>query len=127
MLLRPEHLVGRVGLAGKGELRLRCRRRLRGRAGKETLVVLLGRCSRRFLVLVLVGAGAGAGAGDGLGDDAVGLFCAGRVSFGCTVTVTASSLTGASAVALPVASARLCREAGSVGVVLPAEPAASTA
>ena len=104
-MLRPEHFVGRVGLAGKGELCLR-RGRLRGRAGKETLVVLLGRRRRGFLILVLVSVSAG----DCLGDDAVGLFCAGRVSLMCNVTISALPLTGAGAVALPVASARLCRK-----------------
>lgn len=121
-LLRPKHLVGRVGLAGKGELRLRCRC-LRRRTGKKTLVVLLGRRSWRFLVLVLVSVGAG----DCLGDDAVGLFCTACVSLMCSVRVTASSLTGAGAVALPVASTRLCRKTRSVGIVLAAEPATSTA
>jgi hypothetical protein len=98
-LLRPEHLVGRVGLAGKGELRLR-RRCLRRRAGKETLVGLLGRGCRRFLVLVLVSLSAG----DCLRNDAIRLFCAGCVSLMYDVTVTALSLTSACAIALPVAS-----------------------
>jgi hypothetical protein len=89
-VLRPEHFVGRVGFAGEGKLRLRCRG-LGGTAGEKTLSVLLDRGCWCFLVLVLVGVG------DCLRDDAVlgrrgrsRLLCGIRVSLCCvTTTMTA--------------------------------------